>query len=344
VARIELDDTIDESESYYFSRPNGKLEFIDSGCAVLNSTLGGGWPLTRIANIVGDESTGKTLLAIEACANFARQFSQGEIFYREAESAFDEAYAGALGMPLDRVKFIEPDKFVTIEDFYEDLCDAVEYTAKRNSAGLYIVDSLDALSDKAELKTGFDEGTYGTAKAKQMARLLRLVKQEVAKARMCLIIISQTRDKISEGFAARFGKKKTRSGGTALNFYASQCLWLSPMDHVRETIEGVKEDVGIRIKAKCEKNKIALPYRQCEFVIRFGQGIDSLTSSLDWLENYNKWGEVIDVTRKTYIGRVNAMSDKDYWEEARRIDKAVTELWAQREEKVLAKTRHKYQE
>jgi len=339
VARVELE----ESGGYYFSRRNDRLEFIDSGCAVLNCTLGGGWPLSRIANIVGDESTGKTLLAIEACANFSRQYPRGNIYYRESESAFDEDYAGALGMPLERVKFIEPEDFMTVEDFYEDLVKAAEDTKKHDCAGLYIVDSLDALSDKAEMKLDFDAGSYNMTKAKQIGKLLRQCRLEVAKARICLVIISQTRDRITEGFMARYAKKKTRSGGRALDFYASQCLWLSHMDHISETVDKVKEDVGIRIMAKCEKNKISLPYRKCEFTIRFGQGIDSLVSSMDWLEKYGKWDEAVDVTRQTYTKRINAMSDGEYWDECKRLDERVTELWELREEKVLGHTRRKYQ-
>ena len=307
-----------------------------------NCTLGGGWPISRIANIIGDESTGKTLMAIEACANFAEMFPKGNIYYRESESAFDEPYAEALGMPVDRVKFIEPDDFVTVEDFYADLVKAVRDCQKRDTYGLYIVDSLDALSDNAEQKADFDAASYNTNKAKQIGKLLRMCKAEVSKARMCLIIISQTRDRITEGFMARFAKKKTRSGGKALDFYASQCLWLSHLNTLNATRAKVKRPVGIRIRAKCEKNKISLPYRTCEFTIRFGQGIDSLASSLDWLEEVERWKDVIDVTRKTYMQRVDEMSDKEYWQEALRVDQAVTGLWEETEQLFLEGTRRKY--
>jgi len=336
MARVAIDD------SNYFARRSNSIEFIPSGAAVLDCTLGGGWPLSRISNIIGDESTGKTLMAIEACANFAQAYPNGNIYYRESESAFDEPYAEALGMPLDRVRFIEPDDFVTIEDFYADLCKAVADTVKRDTAGLYIVDSLDALSDKAEQGRAFDADSYNTNKAKQIGKLLRMCKSEVAKARMCLIIISQTRDRITEGFAARFAKKKTRSGGRALDFFASLCLWLSHLDTISEQHANIKRPVGIRIRAKCEKNKISLPLRTCEFTIRFGQGIDSLASGLDWLEDVHRWDDVIDVKRPTYQKRIDAMADTAYWEEVTRVDAAVTKLWAETEELFLTGTRRKY--
>jgi len=338
-ARVQIEEA---PVGHYFARRSNSIEFIPSGCAVLDCTLGGGWPLSRIANIVGDESTGKTLMAIEACANFSQMFPKGNIYYRESESAFDEPYAEALGMPMDRVQFIEPDDFVTVEDFYEDLVKAVAECNKRNIPALYIVDSLDALSDKAEQGAKFDAASYNVTKAKQIGKLLRMCKGEVSKARMCLIIVSQTRDRITEGFMARYGKKKTRSGGRALDFYASQCLWLSHLDTIREQHHKIKRPVAIRIRAKCEKNKICLPLRECEFTIRFGQGIDSLASSLDWLEDSDYWKDVIDVSRKTYQDRIDALSDKDYWQEALRVDSEVVRLWEHSEEAFLEGTRRKY--
>ena len=148
----------------YFSAPSKSLQFISSGCKLLDCVLGGGWVLGRIANIVGDRSSGKTLLAIEACANFARQYSKGNIYYREAEAAFDVRYAETLGLPTDRVDF--SDSFHTVEDMFEDLTKVLESESK---AGLYIVDSLDALSDRSELKRDMDKGSYGAEKAKQMS-------------------------------------------------------------------------------------------------------------------------------------------------------------------------------
>jgi RecA/RadA recombinase len=298
-----------------------------------------------VANsFVVHNSTGKTLMAIEACANFARKYPKGNIYYRESESAFDEPYAQALGMPIDRVQFIDPDEFVTVEDFYEDLCKAVTETVKRNTAALYIVDSLDALSDKAEQNTAFDAGSYNTNKAKQIGKLLRMCKGEVSKARMCLIIISQTRDRITEGFMAKFAKKKTRSGGRALDFYASQCLWLSHLNTLTAQHAKIKRPVGIRIRAKCEKNKISLPLRTCEFTIRFGHGIDSLASGLDWLEDVDRWKAVVDVTRPSYQRRIDGMSDLEYWAEVRRVEQEVTKHWEEVEELFLSGTRQKYRD
>lgn len=341
MARVRLTDPDDEPTptGNYFTEENTKLEFIHSGAAVLDCTIGGGWPLTRIANIIGDESTGKTLLAIEACANFNRQYPKGEMFYRESESAFDEAYAEALGMPVDKVQFIEPEKFVTIEDLYDDLKWATERCIRRDTQGIYIVDSLDALTAKEELERKFGEASYGMERAKQMGKLFRLCTSELTKSNMCLIIVSQTRDKIN---ASLFGKKKTRSGGRALDFFASQCLWLSHLDTINTQRDNVKRPTGIRIRAKCEKNKIALPYRTCEFTITFGHGIDSIASSLDFLEDAKRLDEVTTLKRKAYTDSLTELDNNAYWEENDRVGDIVKQVWRDIDERMLEGVRPKY--
>lgn len=350
MARVRLDDDDDITETIerdeageagdYFADQLSPVDFIPSGGTLLDCTLGGGWPLTRISNVVGDESTGKTLLAIEASANFHRKWPKGEIFYREAEIAFDQDYAETLGMPVDAVDFIESENFTTIEDFYEDLKECTALCKKKGVPGLYVVDSLDALSDKAEQKLGFDEGSYSMTKPKQMSKLFRQLTSEVAKANMHLMIISQTRDKIGSQFV-----KKTRSGGRALDFYASQVLWLSHRGDVDRQVGGVKRVTAIEILAKCDKNKIALPRRRCEFTITFGHGIDSMASNMEWLEKeVKRWDEVFDVKRTTYRQRLERMNDADYWAECTRVDKEVRRIWREVEKDFQALTRPKYRD
>lgn len=241
---------------------------------MLDLVLNGGWCEGRIANIVGDRSTGKTLLAIEACANFARKHPKGKICYAEVEAAFDSAYAAALGFPVDRVEFV-PDVF-TVEDWFKSI-EAVAKAAKHPV--LYVVDSLDALSDKAELERELGDGTYGANKAKQLGQAFRRVVQLLEKRRVTLFIISQERDKIG----VVFGKKSTRSGGRALDFYASQILWLSQIETLKRKRLGAERAVGIVVRAKAEKNKTGLPFRECRFPLMFGFGIDDLRACIEFL-------------------------------------------------------------
>lgn len=265
-----------------------------------------------------------TLLCIEASRNFKTKYPDGRVFYREAESAFDEDYAAAIGMPVEEIDFLDPDvDFNTVEDFYKDIDKCISICEKDNTPGLYILDSLDALSDEEEMKREFNKGSYGTQKAKNMSKAFRMITRRAAKANMAIIIISQTRDKISDmGLPG-----KTKGGGKAVNFYSSVILWLSHVQTMARVRAGIKRAYAIRVKVRCSKNKISLAHRQAEFVITFGQGIDDVQSNNDWLEDLKKDTEVFGVTRKTHDKHIEAMSDKEYWKEADRVADAVSSIW-----------------
>lgn len=271
--------------SKYFAGQKG-LKFFSSGCELLDRALGGGYAQGRIINVVGDKSTGKTLLAIEACANFAMEEPKGLIRYKEAEAAFDKGYAQILGMPLSRVEFEED--FDTVEELMNDLHDFAERCKKKRQPGLYIVDSLDALSDKAEQDRDIEKGTYGANKAKLMSEMFRREKRKWSKAKVTVIIISQVRDKIN----AMFGRKWTRSGGRALDFYASQVMYLAEIKKLQKTVRGVKRPHGVVIRCKITKNKVGIPFREVDFSLIFGYGIDDVLASLDWLKSIKALKEV----------------------------------------------------
>ncbi len=268
-----------KSGGSYFAAAKTNIGFISSGSKLLDLALGGGWAEGRITNIIGDASSGKTLLCIEAAANFAIKYPKGIIRYRESEAAFDEQYAAAIGMPIKQVDFGK-DPLETIEDFYYDLSATIKRALESNRPELYILDSLDALSDEAEVKRDFGQGSYGGDKAKDLSRMFRklpLAKMESSK--VTLIIVSQIRDKI--GIA--FGRKWTVSGGKALSFYASQRLFLAQIGHETQTINKIKHSTGIKVKANCIKNKIGTPFKVAEFPILFGFGVDDISSCLDYL-------------------------------------------------------------
>ena len=151
------------SPIHYLARPpeDKNQGYITSGAALLDCTLGGGWAKDRLINIVGDNSTGKTLLGIEACANFARRYPGAFVHYAEAESAFDEVYARAVGFPSDRVEFKlpKPDTGVTlVEDIYTWLEQLADTCRKEKQPGLFIVDSLDAVSCRKEMARDINDG------------------------------------------------------------------------------------------------------------------------------------------------------------------------------------------
>lgn len=274
----------EEAGSNYFASKKSNLNFIPSGSLMLDLVLGGGWPLGRISNVVGDKSTGKTQLAIEACANFAKNYPDGRIYYQEAEAAFDEPYAESLGMPLDNVEFIRDAN--TVEETFNYLDEFMKRASTEPI--LWITDSLDAISDRAEKDRDINEGTFGMTKQKQLSQLFRRKAKEIEKTNMHWMIVSQIRDKIG----VMFGEKHSRAGGKALDFYASQIIWLSELGKIKKTKNKIERVIGINVKAKCKKNKVGPPFRECEFPIIFSYGVDDYTSCLTWLNSVNGLEEI----------------------------------------------------
>ena len=257
-----------------------ELKFFSSGSTLLDLALGGGWA-NRVFNIVGDKSSGKTLLAIEAFANFKLAFPNGRMKYEEAEAAFDEAFAKQLGFP-DEVERSE-DLINTVEQFKTN----VFKFAEKGGPSLYILDSLDALSDAAEVENfeaemeGKDpKGSYGVGKAKEMSKMFRQLIKHLSEYDCTLGIISQVRENVG----VTFGDKVSRSGGKALDFYASQVLMVADMGKVTKTYNGVIYSIGVNIRSKVKKNKVGLPFREADYPIIFGYGIDDQVSMLEYMK------------------------------------------------------------
>ena len=320
----------------YFAAPKDKIGFISSGCTLLDLALGGGWAEARIGNIIGDKSTGKTLECIEASANFALRYPKAKIRYRESEAAFDKAYASALGMPVDRIDFGDP--IETVEDLFEDLQRII---AGANQKEFVILHSLDALSDRSEMEREIDEGSYGANKAKKMSELFRRLNGTMSRKDVTLLIVSQVRDKIG----AMFGAKHTRTGGRALDFYASQVLMLAHIARLTKTVSGLKRATGVKVLAKCDKNKISLPFREAEFQIHFGYGINDAQACIDFLKSTKAFKPkdfgMTDKESTNFLPILLDLSRKEADETMGLLRKATTSKWYEIE-RTLMPARTKY--
>ncbi len=325
----------------YFANSSERtsLEFISSGCVLQDQVLGGGYVLGRMSNIIGDKSTGKTLLAIEAIVNFSRQYKDGFIRYAEAEAAFDKPYAQALGMPLERVDWAElltkdGSNDRTVEWLFEDLSDTLHKL--KDQPAIYVVDSLDALSDREELKRDIDKGSFGANKAKKLGEMFRRLVGDMEKSRLLLLIISQIRDKIG----VTFGETKMRTGGHSMDFYATHCLWLSQIAQMKRTVNKIERVVGLEIKAKCKKNKVGLPMRDCTYPLLFGYGIDDVTAGIEFLIDAGKSERLADVDMSVagYKVRVANLRNKGASEMRairEKLNQIVVQEWAAIEETFL---------
>lgn len=252
--------------------------FFSSGCALLDSCLGGGWAYGRVINVVGDKSTGKTLLAIEACANFVREAVGGRVTYIEAESAFDPSYASTLGFPQHSLDLVGDIR--TVEAFWSKIEEIIEDNKETRKPRFVIVDSLDALSDQAEMERSIGDATYGAAKGKLLSEGFRKLIGGMSASNITLFVISQIRDKI--GFTGH-GKKVQRSGGHALDFYASQVLWLYEIGKIKKTVSGIERPIGMDVKCRLEKSKVGWPWRECNVPIIYGYGMDDRLAALEFL-------------------------------------------------------------
>lgn len=273
--------TFDPAPQPYIDLSNPDNRFVPSGSMLFDCVLAGahgpgGWPRGRIANLVGDKSTGKTLLAVEACANFCMMVPISHIRYVECESAFDPEYGEVVGMPPG----IKPvDNIHTVEEFFDDLAKFLAEHKKNPFPCLYVLDSLDALSDDAEMKRGIGDATYGMGKAKIMSEGFRRIVKDISDANCTLLIVSQIRDKIG----VMFGATKQRAGGKALDFYASSVTWLAEVSKIKRQAFGQDRIVGLVVRVRNHKNKLGPAHREAEQVMTFGYGVDDEESMIKWL-------------------------------------------------------------
>ncbi len=249
------------------------VETISSGSLALDSALGtGGFARGRICEIYGPESSGKTTLAIHAIAK--AQAAGGVAAFIDAEHAFDPIYARRLGVRLDELLVSQPD---TGEQALE-ICETLVRSA---AVDCVVIDSVAALVPKAEIEGEMGDSHVGL-QARLMSQALRKLTGVVSQNKAAVIFINQIRMKIG----VMFGNPETTAGGNALKFYASQRLEIRRIGAVKEG----DNVVGNRTRVKVVKNKLAPPFAQVEFDIRYGGGIDRIGELLDLAVSH----EVID--------------------------------------------------
>jgi len=292
---------------------------------MLDLALGGGWADGRTINIIGDRSSGKTLLVTETATNYKIKYPRRKIRYRETERAFLMSYARAIGAPVDSIDFGRQDAppMRTVEDLYEELDYRIRHV--ENGGELFIVDSLDALTSRAAMKRSLDQGSYAMERAKLMSKLFTDLNDPMERAGITLMIVSQERDKIN----ARFGRKSTRSGGRALDFYASQIVWLAQTGKIYREVNKIKRPVGINVLAMTDKNKVGLPFRQVGFPILFAWGMDDVSSCLDWLKSTGGIGDAMGNLNDTAFRKMIREGSGDWKGAIAHMHKVVEERWDQ---------------
>jgi len=241
------------------------VEAISTGIVTLDKALGvGGIPRGRVVEVFGPESSGKTTLTLSIIAEV--QKNGGVAAFVDAEHAFDPTYAKVIGIKLE-------DLLVSQPDTGEQALEITETLVRSNAVDLVVVDSVAALVPRLEIEGDMGDSQIGL-QARLMSKALRKLTAGISKSKTCVLFINQIREKIG----VMFGNPETTPGGRALKFYSSVRIDLRR----KANIPGNPGEVlGINVKAKVVKNKVAAPFKETTFDILYNEGVSKIGNIVD---------------------------------------------------------------
>lgn len=245
-------------------------DVIKTGSVRLDEATGvGGLPLGRIVEVFGPESGGKTTIALHVIAE--AQKDNIVCAFIDAEHALDPSYATNIGVNMDILLLSQP-------DYGEMALEIAEGLVRSGEVGLIVIDSVAALVPRAEVEGEMGDANMGLH-ARLMSQAMRKLNGIVSKYGSLILFINQVRDKIG----VMWGNPETTTGGRALKFYASMRLDIRRIGSIKDKNGNV---VANKTRVKIAKNKVAVPFREAVFAIRFGEGIDKITELIELATEY----------------------------------------------------------
>ncbi len=250
--------------------PIAKVDSISTGSISLDAAIGiGGIPRGRVTEIFGPEASGKTTICLQVIAE--AQKKQGIAAFIDTEHALDINYAKKLGVDVNNLMLSQP-------EYGEQALEIVETLVRSGALDVIVVDSVAALTPRAEIEGEMGDPTMGV-QARLMSQALRKLTAAISKSKTSVIFTNQLRQKIG----VMFGNPETTTGGNALKFYASLRLDIRRI----EAIKDGQNIIGNRVKVKVVKNKVAPPFKETQFEILYNEGISRLGDLIDTAVEHN---------------------------------------------------------